>query len=148
MKSEFFNPNSKPSYALMSTISGHANYNRYTYKNRRSPTLNQRHSASANRTVTPTEAYTSTNLLLVYHTRSTFRKLQRFKQRFATLPHLELLHGETKVTVYKSTMTSDQLRTNLRRLNDGIVNKLTYWTTPRATPLIRLFILFRPSRHV
>ena len=23
MKSEFFNPNSKPSYALMSTISGH-----------------------------------------------------------------------------------------------------------------------------
>ena len=24
MKSEFFNPNSKPSYALMSTISGHA----------------------------------------------------------------------------------------------------------------------------
>ena len=26
MKSEFFNPNSKPSYALMSTISGHAGY--------------------------------------------------------------------------------------------------------------------------
>ena len=26
MKSEFFNPNSKPSYALMSTISGHDDF--------------------------------------------------------------------------------------------------------------------------
>ena len=29
MKSEFFNPNSKPSYALMSTISGHARLGHY-----------------------------------------------------------------------------------------------------------------------